>query len=195
MILDLGTRWKGLLILPCAWLSLAAGAPSQVDATKLTCAQFAELGQSVQRRILSFLQGYEHREVPEAKVGSVPIGAGLARVLDACRAEPSEIVWKKVHAVAPGRHAVARGEARVTRPPTEITCKVFLKLDRDDQRLTVTWLDGYSRKPDPSDANQSVVALDRDPEVFAQSACGKRKQRLWWAIQGSVRSVDPPPAN
>jgi HdeA/HdeB family len=185
--------WKRLLLLPCALVTLGASARNEVDAAKLDCATFQELGQNRQMRVLGFLQGYGHREVPEDKVGSVAIGAGLTRVLDACVHEPYTPVFVKVKELALGDDVAARAEAGVTRPPTEITCRDYLKLNRDDRRLTVYWLDGYSRKPDPTDANQSVVALGRDPEDLAKNACSKRVQRLWWAIQGGVRSVDPAP--
>ncbi|HTO09842.1 MAG TPA: HdeA/HdeB family chaperone [Myxococcota bacterium] len=187
---------RTLWLLPFALLALGAERrPRQVDAIQVSCAEFGELGLDNQKRILSFLQGYGQREIPQDKVGPVPIAAGLTRVLDACPKEPSAPVWSKVQELAPGKQAVARGEARLTRPPTELTCKSYLKLDREDRRMTVYWLDGYSRAVDASDLNQSVVALDRDPEDLAKNACGKRKQRLWWAIQGSVRSVQPAPSS
>lgn len=187
--------WNRLLLVPCALLSLAAKGPNEVDAAKVSCAQFAELGANAQKRILSFLQGYAHRDVPQDEVGSVVIGSGLGLVLDACARAPSAAVFAKVRELAPGKEGGASGEARLTRRPTEITCSAFRKLDREDRRLTVYWLDGYSRKPDPSDAKQSVVALQRNAEDLAESACSKRKQRLWWAIQGGVRSVDPAPSS
>ncbi|HXZ86830.1 MAG TPA: HdeA/HdeB family chaperone [Myxococcota bacterium] len=186
---------KRSLLLLLGVVSLAASALNEIDATKVSCAQFTELGSNRQKRILAFLQGYAHRELAEDQVGSVPIGAGLPRVLDACAHEPTAVVWAKVQELAPGRNTGDRREAGVTRPPTEITCASYLKLDRYDRRLTVYWLDGYSRKPDPTDANQSVVALQRNGEDWAASACKKRKQRLWWAIQGGVRSVAPAPAS
>jgi len=189
-------RGKIGLLLPCALLALAASkTPEQIDAGKLSCAQFAELGANVQKRILGFLQGYAHREVAEDKVGSVAIGAGLPRVLDACRADPNGPVAAKVQQLALGDDASAPGDARLTRPPTEISCRAYLKLSREDRRATVYWLDGYSRKADPGDANQSVVALRRNAEEFAETACGKRKQRLWWALKGGVRSVAAQPAS
>ena len=187
--------WKTGVVVSCAALSLAARGPTQIDAIKVSCAQFRELGQNVQKRVLSFLQGYVKRDVSEDKVGSVMVGGGLSRVLDACVHAPDEPVVAKVEEVAAGPDTGARGEARLTRPPTAMTCRDYVKLGRADQRLTVYWLDGYSRKNDPTDANQSVVALDRDPEDMAKKACSKREQRLWWAIQGSARSVAPAPAS
>jgi len=186
--------WKALALV-LAVGSLAASGPLEVDATKVYCAQFKELGQIRQKRILAFLQGYAHREVPDDQVGSVPIGSGLRRILDACVHEPTAAVWAEVQKLAPGKNTGDRREAGRTRPPTEITCETYLKLNRDDRRVTVYWLDGYSRKPDANDANQSVVSLDRNAEDWAASACTKRKQRLWWAIQGGVRSVDPAPTS
>lgn len=180
-----------LLLLASASLSLAASTPDELDATKLSCAQFRELGLNAQSRVLSFLQGFAHRDVPEAKVGSVPIGAGLQRVLDGCAGQPSASVWSKLEELEAGPGKAAPGDARLTRPPTEITCRAYQKLGREDRRFTVYWLDGYSRKPDPIDANQSVVSLQRKAEDFADTLCSKRQQRLWWAIQGGVRSVAP----
>ena len=90
--------------------------------------------------------------------------------------------------------AAQRGELDL-QPPTELTCQSYLKLNRDNRRWTVYWLDGFSRKPDPTDVNQGVVALKRNAEDFAASVCTKRDQRLWWAIQGSARSVDPAQAS
>jgi HdeA/HdeB family protein len=187
--------WKKLLVAPCALVFVAAAEVKELDAGKVSCAQFRELGLNRQKRILSFLQGYAHREVAQDKVGSVAIGAGLTRVLDACMHDPTPTVFAKVKELASGDGIGASGEARLTRQPTEMTCKEFVKLDREDRRLTVYWLDGYSRKVDPSDANQSVVALATDPEDAAKNACTKRGQGLWWAIQGGVRSVDPAPAD
>jgi HdeA/HdeB family protein len=193
-------RKKTLLLVACALLALAAGKPHpkpppEIDATKVTCATYNELGANRQKRILAFLQGYAHRELAQDKVGSVAIGAGLSRVKDACAKDAGAPAWPKVRALASDQDAGARGDARLTRPPTEITCRAWLKLDREDRRMTVYWLDGYSRKVDETDANQSVVSLDSDPEVAARNACGKRKQSLWSAIQGSVRSVDPAPTS
>ena len=182
--------WKTAFLLCCASLPLVASAQDKLDATRVSCAQFVELEPSQQKRILSFLQGYAHREVPDDKVGSVPIGAGLGRVTDACAKAPTALAWTKVQEAAAGPSTGERGEARLTRSPTLITCKSYLKLSRENRRLTVYWLDGYSRTPNPSDANQGVVDLRRNAEDFAEAACSKRKQRLWWAIRGSVRSVD-----
>ncbi|HTO71331.1 MAG TPA: hypothetical protein VMR31_15830 [Myxococcota bacterium] len=190
----MSTRWKTLLSASCVVLvSLAANTTTDVDATKLGCAQFRELRSDWQRRILAFLQGYAHREVPDDQVGSVPIGAGLDLVVDACMHDPYALVWAKVQELASDQALRARNYAGRTRPPTQITCSDFQSLIRDDQRMTVYWLDGYSRKVDPTDDNQSMVALDRKAEVIAQSACGRRKARLWWIIQGGVRSIDPTP--
>ena len=185
-------RW---IVLSCAALSLAASGPPQIDASQVSCAQFRELPPSRQKRILSFLQGYAHRDVPEDKVGSVPVGAGLGRVVDGCIHSPYAPVATKVQELASGGGKPARGDASLTRAPTLLTCREFQKLGREDQRLTVYWLDGYSRKSDPADANQSIVALDRDPEDLAKKACSKRQQRLWWAIQGAARSVAPAQAD
>jgi hypothetical protein len=171
--------------------SHAASTLGEVDAAKFDCAGFREIGLDKQKRILAFLQGYLHRKLAEDDVGSVGIGTGFDRALEACAREPYTPVAAKVEELALGDDAGARGEARLTRPPTRITCRDYASLNREDQRLTVYWLDGYSRKTDANDANQSVVALDRDPEEMAKNACGRRVQRLWWAIQGGVRSVDP----
>ena len=192
----MSASWKKtLLTVPCALLTLAASPPQEIDATKVDCATFRELGQNRQKRVLSFLQGYAHRETPEDKVGSLAIGGGLRRVLDACVKEPRAAVFAKVNQLALGNDTTSRGQALLTRPPTELTCQSYLKLGREDRRLTLYWLDGYVRKPDPTDANQSVVSLTRDPEDWARKACSTRKQRLWWAVQGGVRSVDPAPTS
>jgi hypothetical protein len=187
-------RVRGLLLL-LGLISLAANTLNEIDATKVYCAQFRELGGNRQNRILAFLQGYAHREIPDDQVGSVPIAAGLPRLLDACLHDPTASVWAKVQQVAPGKNTGDRREAGFTRPPTELTCQSYLKLNRDNRRWTVYWLDGFSRKPDPTDVNQGVVALKRNAEDFAASVCTKRDQRLWWAIQGSARSVDPAQAS
>lgn len=190
-----GKRWTTLpVVLACAALSLAATPrPAKVDAMKLGCAQFRELGPNLQKRVLSFLQGYAKRGVSEDNVGSVAIGGGLSRVLDACLHDAGALVAAKVFEVSAGQDTGARGEALLTRPPLLMTCRDYAKLSREDQRLTVYWLDGYSRKDDPTDLDQSTVALNRDPEQAASKACGKREQRLWWTIQGAVRSVGPTP--
>jgi hypothetical protein len=182
-----------VLLLLLGAISLAADTLNEIDATKVYCAQFRELGANRQNRILAFLQGYAHRELADDQVGSVPIAAGLPRVLDACEHDPTAPVWAKVQQVAPGKNTGDRREAGFTRPPTELTCESYLKLNRDHRRWTVYWLDGYSRKPDPNDANLSVVALKRNAEDFAASFCTKRQQRLWWAIEDAVRSVEPAP--
>jgi len=184
---------RKMLLLVLGALSLAASGPLELDSTKVYCAQFRELGSNRQRRILAFLQGYGHREIADDQVGSVPIGSGLQKILDACVHDATATVWTEVQRLAPGKNTGDRREAGLTRPPTELTCESYLKLNRDNRRATVYWLDGYSRKPDPSDANLSMVSLDRNAEDWAASACTKRKQRLWWAIQGGVRSVAPAP--
>ena len=187
--------WHRLLLALSLPLLVAAKASTEVDANQITCAEFTERGADQQKRILSFLQGYARREIDDQKVGSVAIGAGLGALRTACAKEPHATVAAKVQQAAPGIDTGGRGESRLTRPPTELTCRQFLKLDREDQRLTVYWLDGYSRKPDPNDGNQSRVELKRNAEGWAENMCGKRKQSLWSAIQGGVRSVDaaPPP--
>jgi len=81
-------RVRGLLLL-LGLISLAANTLNEIDATKVYCAQFRELGGNRQNRILAFLQGYAHREIPDDQVGSVPIAAGLPRLLDACLHDPT----------------------------------------------------------------------------------------------------------
>jgi HdeA/HdeB family protein len=181
------------LSLLVAAVSLAAETASQMDAANIECATYQELGKDRQKRILGFLQGYAHREIDAQKVGPVGIGVGLNRVLDACAQAPDTTVFIRVKQVALGEKIVEAGDAGMTRAPTEITCKEFEKLNRDDRRLTMYWLDGYSRKLDTRDANQSVVDLERDPEVNANQACAKRGQGVWSAVAGSVRSVKRAP--
>jgi len=157
-------------------LGLAAGAQAKkVDATTMTCEEFAAQTPEGQTRITAFLDGYSKKGVAEDAVGEVDVKRVLDVAVIGCVEEPKATLWDKIKAKFPG------GSKKVK--PVKMTCEEFMSLDKDVQPEVAYFLDGYSRKNKTDVAMAGQVDLERDTAVFVELCKPAPKESLWAKIK------------
>jgi HdeA/HdeB family protein len=212
-------RTKILALAPAA-LALAfsaSAAMNKVDATKITCGDFATQNPEQQKRTIAFLQGYARKDMAEDSIGQVMIGGDRATIAASCAAAPDSTAWQKVQQTlgdeasgSPSGHvATSPGDSKMGSPPqpgampappsssagvthaepTKMTCQQYEELSSDAQRGIVYWLDGYSRKTDPSAATASLVDLDRNVTTLTEACRATPNERLWSTLRTRLPST------
>jgi acid stress chaperone HdeA len=155
----------------CSTQSKSAGG-KPIDPTRLTCAEFVSLDESIQPRAIAWLEGYDraHRVTDEA-VGEVDVDRQTEVVVVACKENPKVTLWDKLKAHFPG------GTKKVA--PQKLTCAEYTSLSEDEQGEVAYWIDGYNRSKRVAAAAVGEVDLERDTAVIVQVCKDAPKETLW----------------
>lgn len=157
-------------------LALAADANAKkVNATTITCEEFAAQTPEGQRRITAFLDGYSKKGTHEDAIGEVDVNRVLDVAVIGCVQEPKATFWDKIKAKLPG------GSKKVK--PVKMTCEEFMSLDKSVQPEVAYFLDGYSRKDKTDVALAGEIDLERDTVVFVELCKPAPKESLWAKIK------------
>src|SRR5258706_1788044 len=90
-------RTRILALAPAFALAFSANAAmNKVDATKITCGDFATQNVDQQKRTIAFLQGFARKDMNETSIGEVMIGGDRATITASCAREPDATAWQKV---------------------------------------------------------------------------------------------------
>src|SRR5262245_53925682 len=125
------------LLVPALALAFSAEA-KKVDATKITCEEFAAQTPEDQEKITAFLHGYSKKGVAEDALGEVEVDRVLDVAAIGCVEQPKATLWDKFLAKIPGGKKLIK--------PVKMTCEEFMALGTDVQPEVAYFLDGYSRK-------------------------------------------------
>jgi hypothetical protein len=167
--------WLLSLVIASSGIAHSAWA-HKMDATKMTCEEFAAQTPESQTRIAAFLDGYSKRGTKEEALADVDIDRVLDVLVVSCKQDPKATLWDKIKAHMPG------GKKKVK--PVKMTCQEFMALGSSEQPEVAYWLDGYGRKA--GDQAMGEVDLDRDMAVLVQECKPTPKASLWSRIKSKL---------
>lgn len=149
-----------------------AEAKRKADPTKMTCEEFLAVGESVQPRIVAWLDGYSKGgKLKEEDVGEVDVDRQMAVLVVACKEDPKKNLWDKIRDRLPG------GRKKVK--PTKMTCQEFVELEQTVQPELVYWADGYDKARKVKEGVVGEVDLERDVAVVVVDCKPAPKESLW----------------
>jgi hypothetical protein len=165
------------MLLPSLCLLAAATAADakKLDATQLTCEEFAAQSPEGRTRTTAFLAGYSKRGTPVDALAEVEVQRELDSLVEVCLQTPKQSVLDKLVWFLPG------GKKKLK--PTALTCEEFVSLGSDVQPEVVYWLDGYHRKTGREDVATGEVDLERDLAVLVEICKPTPKASLWERIR------------
>jgi hypothetical protein len=154
----------------------APAAGARFDLSKMTCAEYAAVSESLRPRAIAWMEGYDRgRRVTDEAVGEVDVDRQTATVVVACQETPKVTLWDKIRAHFPG------GSKKVK--PTAMTCEEFTALSESEQAEVAYWADGYNRARRVNESAVGVVDLDRDVAVIVQVCKPAPKESVWGKIK------------
>ena len=146
----------------------------KLDPRKTTCAEFVGLGQTIQPRVIAWMDGYSRAgTLQQQDVGQVDIDRQTDVVVVACQQAPTESFWQRIRAHLPG------GSKQVK--PTKMTCEEFASLSETERPEVAYWLDGYNHGV-RQDA-VGVVDFQRDTAAILIACKPTPKESVWNKIK------------
>lgn len=170
----------GLLAATLAACAQRAPAPPpaptsfKLDPRKTTCAEFVGLGETIQPRVIAWMDGYSRAgTLQQQDVGQVDVDRQTDVVVVACEQAPTESFWQKIRAHLPG------GSKKVE--PTKMTCEEFASLSETERPEVAYWLDGYNHGVRQETAG--VVDFQRDTATVLVACKPTPKESVWSKIK------------
>jgi len=155
----------------CATHSSTAN-PKALDPTKMTCAEYISLSDSLKPRAIAYLDGYNRAtHVTDDAVGEVDVDRQTDVVVLSCQENPKITLWDKIKAHFPG------GSKKVS--PTKLTCAEYTSLSASEQGEVTYFIEGYNRAKHVESAAVDQVDLERDTAVIVQVCKDAPKESLW----------------